>query len=99
LRDPRIIAVLAGVTLVIAFFYSLLTVGLTSRTIGMSFTGIHVLSLRTGKNPTVAQAAMRAVAHLVSAACLLLGYIWIIFGTERRGWHDIISNTSVVRDY
>lgn len=99
LREPRVLAVLGGLMALIAFTYSIVTVGLVGRTAGMSFTGIHVLSLRTGKQPTVLQATVRASGHLLSAACLLFGYFWIVLGAERRSWHDMLSNTSVVRDY
>jgi uncharacterized RDD family membrane protein YckC len=97
--ELRVLYVLGSLATLIGFVYSVLMIGLTGRTAGMSFTGIHVMSLRHSKQPTLFQAAARTVAHLISAIPLALGFFWIILGAERRAWHDMLSGTSVVRDY
>ena len=97
--EPRVLYVLGGLAILIGFVYSVLTIGLTGKTAGMSFTGIHVMSLRHSKQPTLFQAAARTIGHLLSAIPLALGFFWIVLGAERRAWHDMLSGTSVVRDY
>lgn len=33
----------------------------------------------------------------ISAAVLMLGFIWILFDQDAQGWHDKFSNTIVIR--
>src|SRR5581483_11861197 len=97
--DPRVLYVLGGLVALAGFVYSVLSIGLVSRTVGMAFTGIHVMSLNNHKPPTLFQAAARTIGHIFSAAPLAMGFLWIVLGAERRAWHDMLSGTSVVRDY
>ena len=97
--EPRVLYVLGSLATLIGFVYSVLMIGLRGKTAGMSFTGIHVMSLRHSKQPTLFQAAARTLGHLLSAIPLALGFFWIVLGAERRAWHDMLSGTSVVRDY
>ncbi len=42
------------------------------------------------------QNAMRAAISLVSGYAAGLGYLWAFFEPQRRGWHDLLSDTRVV---
>ena len=37
------------------------------------------------------------IGKIVSSLIIFLGYIWILFDTERQGWHDKIAGTYVVK--
>ena len=37
------------------------------------------------------------IGKIVSSLVIYLGYIWILFDTERQGWHDKIAGTYVVK--
>ncbi len=43
------------------------------------------------------QALVRYLGAIISAGCVGLGYIWILFGKQRLSWHDHWSNTRVVQ--
>ncbi len=41
-------------------------------------------------------AAWRLAGALLSATCLGLGLLWLLFDRDGRAWHDRLSNTKVV---
>ena len=41
-------------------------------------------------------AGMRSVMTLISGTMAGLGYLWILFDKDRRGWHDLLAGTRVV---
>ncbi|MBT5231939.1 MAG: RDD family protein [Methylococcales bacterium] len=63
------------------------------QTIGMLAWKIKLLS-RTGKPITIWQALLR-----FCSAFLGIGNIWILFDAQMRSWHDIFSETQLVRMY
>lgn len=50
-----------------------------------------------GQNPGWGKAAIRFLASLVSVAPAGLGFLWSLFDSEKRTWHDILSGTRLVR--
>ncbi|MBI4676683.1 MAG: RDD family protein [Elusimicrobia bacterium] len=42
-------------------------------------------------------ALTRAIISLVSGYGLSLGYLWAFWEKDRRGWHDLLAGTVVVR--
>jgi uncharacterized RDD family membrane protein YckC len=56
-----------------------------------------IVDARTGGTLSVAQATGRYLAHFVSGLFLGLGFIWIAFDSRKRGWHDMLAGTVVVR--
>ncbi|PYJ14581.1 MAG: RDD family protein, partial [Verrucomicrobia bacterium] len=47
---------------------------------------------------TYRQAFLRSLGTVVSVAPLGLGFLWIIWSREKRGWHDFLARTWVIRD-
>jgi uncharacterized RDD family membrane protein YckC len=43
------------------------------------------------------RALLRFVVAVASLAALGLGFIWCLFDRERRGWHDIATQSCLVR--
>ena len=85
-----------GVTLV-GMIYGVLFIGLKGRTPGKFLMGIQVVDSQ-GKVPGLGKAFMREVpGKIVSTIVLLLGYIWVAQDPRKRGWHDHISGTYVIR--
>lgn len=66
------------------------------RTFGMRALGLRVVDLY-GEPPGAGRAALRAVGYVVAAATLGLGFAWIGFDKEKRGLHDWLAGTYVVR--
>lgn len=65
------------------------------QTIGMLAWRLRIVSTEP---MSLRRVLLRFVGALVGAACLFLGYIWILFDAERRSWSDMLSGTQVVRD-
>ncbi|MFZ2449926.1 MAG: RDD family protein [Methylovulum miyakonense] len=67
------------------------------QTLGLKAWKMRVLTLDQ-KPINWTQAFIRYVAALVSWTMLGLGFIWILFDKNRRGWHDHLSRTAVFFD-
>ena len=65
------------------------------QTIGMLAWRLRIVS---AEPMTLRRVLMRFVGALLGAACLFLGYLWILFDVERRSWSDMLSGTRVVRE-
>ena len=77
-------------------YYVALT-GLKGQTLGKMALGIMVVNAQ-GEPPGIRRAAFREiVGKLVSEIVIFLGYLWIGWDRKKRGWHDHIANTCVVR--
>ena len=93
--DPALIT-LVGLLLAIATIYVLVFQIILSRTPGMRIMKLRIID-QYGEPPSTARAAARTSGYLASAATLGLGFIWIGFDSEKRGLHDWLSGTYVVR--
>jgi uncharacterized RDD family membrane protein YckC len=91
-----LLGVLCWIAIAIAYFpYYWATRGQTP---GMKMMGIRVVRDADGGPITAGQAFLRLVGYWVSGFVLYLGYIWIFIDHRRRGWHDLIAGTVVVKD-
>ncbi len=52
---------------------------------------------REGGPLSWATAILRMIGYWVSGAVFYLGYIWIFIDNWKRGWHDLIAGTVVVK--
>ena len=64
---------------------------------GMKRYGLRVVDDKTGGRITGGQVILRFIGLWVSSAVLYLGYIWAFIDSRRRGWHDLIAGTVVVK--
>ena len=77
-------------------YYWLFT-GLKGQTPGKMAVGIKVVD-NQGKVPGLGIAALREViGKIVSSIALCIGYLWIAWDKEKRGWHDRIASTHVIK--
>ena len=83
--------------LVMSVFYLTLFWTITGRTPGGRVLGLRVVG-PTGEPPRAPWALTRAVGHLVGLAAGALGWLWTALDPEKRGWHDHLGRTHVVRD-
>jgi uncharacterized RDD family membrane protein YckC len=76
-------------------------VAASGQTIGKMAAGTRVVSAepapRLGDRVTFEQAVLRAVASVISALPLGLGFLPALFGGERRALHDRLADTRVVK--
>jgi uncharacterized RDD family membrane protein YckC len=64
---------------------------------GMKMLGLRVVRDADGGPISGGQAILRLVGYWVSGLVLYLGYIWILIDKRRRGWHDLIAGTVVIK--
>lgn len=94
-QDSALIGVL-GLTLAIASIYSLIFHISMGRTIGMRALKLRIIDVY-GDEPSTTRALARTAGYAVATASLGLGFIWIAFDSEKRGLHDWLAGTYVVK--
>ena len=88
----------AGLALlaILGFLYFFLFTALRGQTFGQHLMRVTVIDAY-GERPTIARALIRTLALIPSALLLALGLLWIGFDREKRGLHDWIADTYVVK--
>jgi uncharacterized RDD family membrane protein YckC len=77
--------------------YFVLFHGMDGQTIGKRLLGLRVVGAE--QSPiTYRQALLRYFALIVAFMPLAVGVLWILVNREKRGWHDLIAHTWVVRE-
>ncbi len=94
-NDPSMVTLLVIVvaTATVYLFVFQATLG---RTLGMRVLRMRVVDIY-GDAPTAPRAALRTGGWLVSLLTFGLGFLWIGFDSEKRGLHDWIASTYVVK--
>ncbi len=82
-----------------AFLYLWLSVAIFGKTPGKTLMGVRVVRSDGSVALQSRQALMRAVTYPLSFAFLGIGLLGVIFGRERRAWHDHFARTAVVYDW
>lgn len=93
--DPSTVSLVVIVTAT-GVLYLLLFQLTLGQTPGMRLRKLRIID-PYGDPPASARVAIRTAGYLASAATLGLGFIWVGFDSEKRGLHDWISGTHVVR--
>jgi uncharacterized RDD family membrane protein YckC len=90
------------IELIVDFLYIILLTWWSGQTLGKMLTGIRVISARNGGirgKLTLGQVILReVVGKMLSSIPLGLGFLWVAWGDRKRGWHDMIAKTFVIRD-
>ncbi|NWA05079.1 RDD family protein [Pseudomonas gingeri] len=66
------------------------------QTLGMQVWGIRVQNA-DGTAISLLQALLRFMVSIASWLFAGLGFIWVLFDKRKRSWHDIYSNSQLVR--
>jgi uncharacterized RDD family membrane protein YckC len=83
-----------GLSVVVSLLYTVGGWVVAGATVGKKLLGLRVVN-GSGQKPTVIQALIRYLGYFLSSF-LYLGFLWIL-GSEKRGWHDLLAGTYVVR--
>jgi len=67
------------------------------QTPGMRLFELYVVSDRDGGPITSGQAILRLIGYWIDGVVLYLGFIWILIDSRKRGWHDLIAGTVVIK--
>jgi uncharacterized RDD family membrane protein YckC len=95
LRDPQVIAVLAGSGVVVTFFYLTMLTALTGRTWAMRLLSLRVIDTKTGLIPTGGQSIGRSFFYLMSLATVV-GILFALISRDGYTVHDRFTRTAVV---
>lgn len=95
-NDPAFVGWL-GLAIVVACIYLMVFQTTMGRTLGMRATKTRIIDVY-GDPPTSVRAAIRTGGYLAGLATLGLGFLWVGFDSEKRGVHDWLAGTYVIRD-
>ncbi len=91
------VMVLAFLTLVATVLYFVLFWVKRGGTLGQTLLGMRVAREADGAPIGWGAAIVRYVMMLISFWIFYLGVIWVAFEPRKRGWHDMVAGTVVVR--
>jgi uncharacterized RDD family membrane protein YckC len=97
-KDPRVVGLMSGLTLVTMFSYLTISIALTGRTLAMRIFSLRTIDIRTGLIPTGGQSIKRALGYIFALAVLGLGVIYGLADPDGRTIYDRFSKTIVIRD-
>jgi uncharacterized RDD family membrane protein YckC len=67
------------------------------QTPGMRAFQLYVVRDRDGGPISTGQAILRLIGYWIDGVVLYLGFIWILIDSRKRGWHDLIAGTVVIK--
>lgn len=91
----RSIGGIAGLAIGIGY-YGYLEGGPSGQTVGKRALGIRVVDFPGGGPIGFSRGVLRYFARILSAIVFLLGYLWMLWDSEKQTWHDKIASTVVV---
>ncbi|MEI7589752.1 MAG: RDD family protein [Deltaproteobacteria bacterium] len=77
-------------------FYFTYCHAVTGQTIGKRLFGLKVVRSDDTKL-SLSVSLLRWIGYIPAKAIFCLGFIWIIFDSRKRGWHDYLADTIVIR--
>jgi uncharacterized RDD family membrane protein YckC len=89
------LAVLAFIVLPVYFVVLWTTTG---RTFGMVLCGLRIVRSTDGGRVGLRRAMLRLAGFLLAAIPLDIGLVWAAFDERKRGWHDMVAGTVVIRE-
>jgi uncharacterized RDD family membrane protein YckC len=93
----------SGIETVANLIYFVLYVGYfiyfwgMGQTPAMRWLGLQVVDATTGTPIGFGRAALRYLGYVISILVFDIGLIWAAFDPRKRGWHDHIAHTVVIR--
>ena len=86
-----------GIFVLISVSYHTIFTYYLGQTPGKMILGIQVIDVNRQK-PTLKQIILREViGKIIVFLVMFIGFIWVIWDPKKRGWHDYIGNTYVVK--
>lgn len=67
------------------------------QTPGMKMFRLYVVRDRDGGPISGGQALLRLVGYWINGIVFYIGFIWVFIDSRRRGWHDLIAGTVVIK--
>lgn len=93
--DPALMTAFAMLLFVTCAYLMTFQVVL-GRTLGMRLLKMRVIDV-WGDRPSILRCAARTGGYVLGAATVMLGFLWVGFDSEKRGLHDWIAGTYVIK--
>ena len=93
--DPAVLTAVI-ILLAVASIYGFVFTATIGQTLGMRVLKLRVIDVY-GDPPSYLRAGLRTAGYLAGLATVFLGFLWIGFDAEKRGLHDWIAGTYVIR--
>lgn len=68
-----------------------------SATPGKIVTKLEIVDANTGGKPSKGKFIVRYIGYILATMPLGLGLLWVAFDKRKRGWHDILAGTVVIK--
>lgn len=68
-----------------------------SATPGKMATKLTIVDAKTGGQPATAKFIVRYIGYFLATIPFGLGLLWVAFDKRKRGWHDMLAGTVVIR--
>ncbi len=81
----------------VSVVYGVVLTSIRGQTLGKMLLRIQVVDAHGNTPPWYRVALREVVGKFLSELLLYMGYLWIIFDSRKRGWHDYLGGTFVVR--
>jgi len=91
-----LISMMTWSSLSLATAYFVMFHGMDGKTIGKRMLRLRVVG--SGQSAITYRRAFARWLAMFAFAPFLVGFFWIILNREKRGWHDLIAGTWVIRD-
>ena len=86
----------SGIGLLVSLSYFTYFHGSTGQTPGDAALAIRVIDLQGGGSIGYLRAFIRWVVSIISALVFFLGYLWMLWDSEKQTWHDKAAGSVVV---
>jgi uncharacterized RDD family membrane protein YckC len=87
---------LGGMVVLFSYAYGFFYLFLNGRTLGMMLVGLQLKSGETDRL-SVKQSLLRITVYLIGVTCAGAGLVWALFNSEAKCWHDLVSDSTVIR--
>jgi uncharacterized RDD family membrane protein YckC len=78
-------------------YFTLMIALVNGKTLGGMVLGIRVVPADGGGSVSIGKALVRTIVAYVSGLVILLGYLWMLWDSNKQTWHDKAAGTYVVR--
>jgi uncharacterized RDD family membrane protein YckC len=97
LDDPTVLVLPPATLIALGIMTSATAEGIWGCSLGGRVLGLRVVD-KDGFDISGGRVTLRMLGSIANVATLGLGYLWIAVSRYRRGLHDLISGTVVIRD-
>ena len=80
---------------VLSCLYFIYFHAVTGQTVGKLVCGLHVVTAEGARPLGWGRSIVRCVGYFLSSF-LYMGFVWVVFNRNKRGWHDYLAGSMVV---